>query len=113
VFEINDIGFLDMPKGRGVHAHKDSKTWDPQSPAMRPVQFAYVESRAGIECPRFRGKIGRRRNTISHVEAGHDILASAVASLEKVLADQGVVFFEGDRVYGTGVGLKKTQSSKR
>ena len=58
-------------------------------------------------------KSGVGRNTISRYEIGHDILASAVASLEKVLADQAGVFFEGDRVYGTGVGLKKTQSSKR
>ena len=58
-------------------------------------------------------KSGVGRNTISRYEAGHDILASAVASLEKVLVDQGIVLFEGDRIYGTGVGLKKGQSSKR
>jgi hypothetical protein len=54
------------------------------------------------------GVVGR--NKISRYEIGHDILASAVASLEKVLVDQGAVFFEGDRVYGTGVGLKKAKA---
>ena len=57
-------------------------------------------------------KSGVGRNTISRYEIGHDILASAVASLEKALVDQGLVFFEGERLYGTGVGLKKSQSSK-
>ena len=56
---------------------------------------------------------GGGRNTISRYELGHDILASALDSLEKVLVDQGVVFFERDRVYGTGVGVKERQSSKR
>ena len=58
-------------------------------------------------------KPGVGRNTISRYELGHDILASALDSLEKVLVDQGVVFFERDRVYGTGVGIKERQSSKR
>jgi transcriptional regulator with XRE-family HTH domain len=58
-------------------------------------------------------KSGVGRNTISRYEAGHDILASALDRLEKVLADQGVVFFESDGVYGTGVGLRKRPASKR
>ena len=57
--------------------------------------------------------MGVWRNTNSRYEAGHNILASAVDSIEKVLSDHGVVFFEGDRAYGTGAGLKKRQSSKR
>jgi len=56
---------------------------------------------------------GVGRNTISRYEAGHDILSGALDSLEKVLADQGVVSFEGNGVYGTGVGLKKHQAAKR
>ena len=56
---------------------------------------------------------GVGRNTISRYEAAHDILASAVDSIEKVLSDQGVMSFEGDRAYGTGAGLKKRQNSKR
>jgi transcriptional regulator with XRE-family HTH domain len=58
-------------------------------------------------------KSGVGRNTISRYEIGHDILASALDRLERVLAEQGIVFFEGDRTYGIGVGLKKGQSSKR
>jgi transcriptional regulator with XRE-family HTH domain len=57
-------------------------------------------------------KSGVGRNTISRYEAGHDILASALGSLEKTLVDQGLVFFEGDRDHGTGVGIKKRAPSR-
>ena len=80
---------------------------------MRPVHLRMARAALGWSVRDLEAKSGVGRNTISRYEIGHDILASAVASLEKVLADQGVVFFEGDRVYGTGVGLKKSQSSKR
>jgi transcriptional regulator with XRE-family HTH domain len=57
-------------------------------------------------------KSGVGRNTISRYEAGHDILASALQSLEKVLTEEGVIFFDDDKNFGTGVGLKKRQRSK-
>lgn len=38
-------------------------------------------------------KSGVGRNTISRYEAGHDILASSLESLETVLKDAGIVFF--------------------
>ena len=57
--------------------------------------------------------MGRGEEHDLALRLGHDILASALDSLEKVLVDQGVVFFEGDRTYGTGVGMKKPQTSKR
>jgi transcriptional regulator with XRE-family HTH domain len=58
-------------------------------------------------------KSGVGRNTISRYEAGNDILASSLEQLEKVLTEEGIVFFEDDRKYGTGVGLSKRQRSKR
>jgi transcriptional regulator with XRE-family HTH domain len=58
-----------------------------------------------------RSQVGR--NTISRYEAGKDILASSLEKLEEVLKNEGIVFFDGDRTYGTGVGLNKRQRSKR
>ena len=51
-----------------------------------------------------RSQVGR--NTISRYEAGHDVLASSVERLGEVLIDEGIVFFGGDRKYGTGVGFR-------
>ena len=80
---------------------------------MRPMHLRMARAALGWSVRDLEAKSGVGRNTISRYEIGHDILASAVASLEKVLGDQGIVFFEGDRTYGTGVGLRKSQSSKR
>jgi predicted transcriptional regulator len=52
------------------------------------------------------------RNTISRYEAGNDILASSLEKLEEVLTDEGVVFFDADRTYGTGVGLRQRRSKR-
>ena len=52
------------------------------------------------------------KNTISRYETGSDIMASSLESLEKVLREAGIVFFENDRIYGTGAGLKKRERSK-
>jgi len=57
-------------------------------------------------------KSGVGRNTISRYEGGSDIVASSVERLEKALTDEGIIFFEDDRTYGTGVGLKRRQRSK-
>ena len=77
---------------------------------IRPVHLRMARAALGWSVRDLEAKSGVGRNTISRYEIGHDILASAVASLEKALVDQGGVFFEGDRVYGTGVGLKKTKA---
>lgn len=84
-----------------------------QPAMMRPVHLRMARAALGWSVRDLEAKSGVGRNTISRYEIGHDILASALDSLEKVLGDQGIVFFEGDRTYGTGVGLKKAQSSKR
>jgi transcriptional regulator with XRE-family HTH domain len=57
-------------------------------------------------------KSGVGRNTISRYEIGHDIPASASPASKRRWSIRGSFFFEGDRLYGTGVGLKKSQSSK-
>ena len=80
---------------------------------IQPIQLRMARAGLNWTLKELEAKSGVGRNTISRFEAGHDILASALDSIEKVLAEQGVVFFEGDRVYGTGAGLKKRQSSKR
>ena len=45
------------------------------------------------------------RNTISRYEASNDILVSSLEKLEEVLTGEGIVLFDGDRKYGTGIGL--------
>ena len=80
---------------------------------IQPMQLRMARAALSWTLKELEAESGVGRNTISRYEAGHDILASALDSLEKVLVDQGVVFFEGDRAYGTGVGIKKRQSSKR
>jgi transcriptional regulator with XRE-family HTH domain len=52
-------------------------------------------------------RAGVNKNTVSRYETGHGIQSSSLASIEKVLKEAGIVFFEDDKVLGTGVGLKK------
>lgn len=78
---------------------------------MRPVHLRMARAALGWSLRDLEAKSGVGRNTISRYECGKDILASAIDSLEKVMADQGVVFFEGDRTYGMGVGLNKRKAS--
>lgn len=80
---------------------------------MRPIQLRMARAALNwtVRDLEERSEVGR--NTISRYEAGNDILASSLEKLEKVLIDEGIVFFDGDRSYGTGAGLNKRQRSKR
>jgi len=79
---------------------------------MRPVQrrMARAALNWSVRDLEQRSRVGR--NTISRYEAGDDILASSLAKLEEVLTDEGIVFFEGDRTYGIGIGLSKRDRQK-
>ena len=79
---------------------------------IRPMHVRMARAALGWTLQDLEAKSGVGRNTISRYEAGHDILASALQSLEGVLTDEGIVFFEDDKVYGIGVGLKKRQRSR-
>jgi transcriptional regulator with XRE-family HTH domain len=58
-------------------------------------------------------KSGVRRNTISRYESATTILASASPASKRRWSIRGSFFFEGTRLYGTGVGLKKAKAQKR
>lgn len=49
-------------------------------------------------------------NTISRYEAGKEILSGTLVRIEKVLQDEGIVFFVEDELFGPGVRLQKTKS---
>jgi len=57
-------------------------------------------------------RAGVNKNTVSRYESGKEILSNSLQSLEKVLTNEGVVFFDEDRTHGTGVGVKKRHRSK-
>ena len=79
---------------------------------IRPIHVRMARAALGWTVRDLEMKSEVGRNTISRFETGSDILASAVEKLEKALANAGVVFFEDDRVYGTGVGLKQRRRLK-
>ena len=79
---------------------------------MRPIHMRMARAALGWTLQDLEKRSGVGRNTISRYEAGHDILASALQSLERTLTEEGVVFFEGDKTYGVGVGIRKRQRSK-
>ena len=46
-------------------------------------------------------------NTISRYEAGKEILSGTLQRIEKVLQEEGIIFFEEDDLFGPGVRLGK------
>ena len=52
-------------------------------------------------------RAGVNKNTISRYETGHGISSNSLMSIEKVLKEAGIVYFEDDKDFGTGLGLKK------
>ena len=74
---------------------------------MRPAHLRMARAALQWTLQDLEEKSGVGRNTISRYEAGYDIMASSLESLEQVLSDAGVVFFEDDRTYGTGIRLRK------
>jgi transcriptional regulator with XRE-family HTH domain len=79
---------------------------------IRPIHVRMARAALNWTVRDLEAKSNVGRNTISRYEAGNDILASSVEKLEKALLEQGVIFFEGDAIRGTGVGLKTRNSSK-
>ena len=57
-------------------------------------------------------RAGVNKNTVSRYETGHGITSTSLMSIEKVLKEAGIVFFEDDKDFGTGLGLKKPSRSK-
>jgi transcriptional regulator with XRE-family HTH domain len=74
---------------------------------MRASQLRMARAALNWTVRELEQKSGVGRNTISRYEAGSDVLASSLELLEKTLTDAGIVFFEHDRNFGTGVGQKK------
>jgi transcriptional regulator with XRE-family HTH domain len=79
---------------------------------LRPIHLRMARAALNWTVRQLEEKSGVGRNTISRYEAGSDILANSLESLEKVLTNEGVVFFEEDHAHGTGVGIRKRPRSK-
>jgi transcriptional regulator with XRE-family HTH domain len=79
------------------------------SAMMRPIHLSMARAALGWTVRDLEKKSGVGRNAISRYEMGKDILASALQKLEEVLAHEGIVFFEDDKTYGTGIKVKKQQ----
>jgi transcriptional regulator with XRE-family HTH domain len=74
---------------------------------MRATQLRMARAALNWTVRELEQKSGVGRNTISRYEAGSDVLASSLELLENTLTEAGIVFFEHDRKFGTGVGLTK------
>jgi len=82
------------------------------SAMMKPIHLRMARAALNWTLSDLEKKTGVSRNTISRFESGQDILAGSLQKLEDAVTDAGILFFEGDRVLGTGVGLKKRQIRK-
>ena len=79
---------------------------------MQPIHLRMARSALNWTVRDLAVRAGINKNTISRYESGKEILSSSLQSLESVLADEGIIFFEDDRAHGTGVGLRKRGRSK-
>ena len=80
---------------------------------MRPVHLRMARAALNWTLQDLESRSGVGRNTISRYEAGHDIVSSSLESLERTLANEGIVFFDDDHKCGTGVSIgKKRHRSK-
>ena len=74
---------------------------------IRPIHVRMARAALSWTVRDLEAKSDVGRNTISRFEAGNDILASALEKLEKAFLAEGFVFFENERTYGIGVGLRR------
>ncbi len=79
---------------------------------MRPVHLRMARAALNWTVRELATRAGVNKNTVSRYESGKEILSNSLQSLEKVLTNEGVVFFDEDRTHGTGVGVKKRHRSK-
>jgi transcriptional regulator with XRE-family HTH domain len=83
------------------------------TPIMLPIHLRMARAALQWTVRDLEKRTGVNRNSISRYEAGHDILASGLHSLQKAIMNEGIAFFDEDKNYGTGVGLRKPARSKR
>ena len=74
---------------------------------MQPIHLRMARAALNWSVRELELRTGVGRNTISRYEAGKEIVASSLQKIEKVLTEQGMVFFDQDGTYGPGVRLKK------
>jgi len=74
---------------------------------IQPVHVRMARAALNWTVRELEQKSGVGRNTISRYEAGFDILASSLQLLEQLLTQEGIIFFENDKTFGIGVGLKR------
>jgi len=79
---------------------------------IKPYQVRMARAALNWSLRDLEDKSGVGRNTISRFESGRDVLISSLQDLERALTDEGLVFFENDKILGTGVGLKKRKIAK-
>jgi len=76
---------------------------------MQPIHLRMARAALGWSVRDLEAKSGVGRNTISRYEAGKEIVASSLQTLERVLSRQGVVFLEADDTSGPGIRLKHSK----
>ena len=74
---------------------------------MTPIQLRMARAALSWTVRDLAARAGVNKNVVSRYEAGKEIVASSLQKIEKVLTEQGMVFFDQDGTYGPGVRLKK------
>ena len=78
---------------------------------MRPIHLRMARAALNWTVRELADRADVNKNTISRYESGQEIVSGALHKIEETLAAEGIVFFEKDKVFGTGVKLKPTHST--
>jgi transcriptional regulator with XRE-family HTH domain len=79
---------------------------------MSPIHLRMARAALNWTVRELAARSGVNKNAVSRYESGQEIVSGSLRSLEEVLTKEGVIFFDDDKTYGTGVGLKKRHRSK-
>ena len=74
---------------------------------MSPIHLRMARAALNWTVRDLAARAGVNKNAVSRYEAGKEIVASSAQKIERVLTEQGMVFFEQDGTYGPGVRLRK------
>ena len=78
---------------------------------MRPTHLRMARAALDWTLTDLASRAGVNKNSISRYESGKEVIASTVHAIETVLMKEGVVFFEDDIEFGTGIRLKKAKAN--
>ncbi len=73
---------------------------------IRPIQSRMARAALGWTLRDLAERARVNKNTVARFEAGREILSGALASIEKVLTDEDVVFVDEDGDLGPTIRLK-------